>query len=32
VILGNFEAPELTDAQSARLAALGTAARGDILQ
>jgi transketolase len=32
VILGTFEAPELTDAQSVRLAALGTAARGDILQ
>jgi transketolase len=32
VILGTFEAEELTDAQAARLAALGTAARGDILQ
>ncbi|HVO51933.1 MAG TPA: transketolase [Thermoanaerobaculia bacterium] len=32
MILGTFEAEELTDAQAARLAALGTAARGDILQ
>jgi transketolase len=32
VILGTFDAPELTDEQAARLAALGTAARGDILQ
>jgi len=32
VILGSFEAGELAEAQVARLAALGTAARGDILK
>ena len=32
MILGSFEGPELTDAQAAQLAALGTAARGDILK
>lgn len=32
MILGNFEPEVLTDAQAARLVALGTAARGDILQ
>jgi len=32
LILGTFEAPELTDAQAAKLAALGAAARGDILR
>ena len=32
MILGTFDAPELTDEQAGRLAALGTAARGDILQ
>jgi len=32
VILGSFDGAELTDAQVARLAALGTAARGDILK
>ncbi len=32
MILGSFEAPELTDAQVARLHELGTAARGDILR
>jgi len=32
VILGTFDAPDLTEAQAARLAELGTAARGDILQ
>jgi transketolase len=32
VILGGFEAAELTGDQAARLAALGTAARGDILE
>ena len=32
MILGTFEAPELTDAQAAKLTALGAAARGDILR
>jgi transketolase len=32
VILGTFDAPELVDAQVARLAELGVATRGDILQ
>ena len=32
MILGSFDGAELTDAQVARLAALGTAARGDILK
>jgi len=32
VILGSFDGAELTDVQVARLAALGTAARGDILK
>ncbi len=32
MILGTFEAAELTDAQVARLGALGAACRGDILQ
>ncbi len=32
MILGNFEAPELTDAEVARLAALGVRARADILK
>ncbi len=32
MILGDFEAEDLTDAQVARLAALGGAARGDILR
>jgi len=32
VILGDFEGAELTETQVARLAALGTAARGDILK
>ena len=32
MILGSFDAADLTEAQVARLAALGTAARGDILK
>ena len=32
MILGSFDGAELTDAQAAQLAALGTAARGDILK
>ena len=32
MILGSFEAADLTEAQAAKLAALGSAARGDILK